>query len=81
MLEQQLVYPHSTTARRTRTGKTTQLRRQQVHSFVRHSAGFVPTPCLMVGMLDQLGFAANEATVGQDYEALRFTPGLTALHA
>jgi hypothetical protein len=81
MLLQQLAYLHSATARRTRTGKTTQLRRREIHSFVRHSAGFVPPASLMVGMLEQVGCETTEATVEQDYETLKFTADLIAMHA
>ena len=81
MHQQELCPPRTTPTRRTRKGKLRKLRRQEIHSFVRHWAGVVPPVSLTVGMLDALGIQATEDTVEQDYEALGFTPGLLPMHA
>lgn len=81
MHQQELRPPRTTPTHRTRKGKLAKLRRQEIHSFVRHWAGVVPPVSLTVGMLDVLGIEAAEDTVESDYEVLRFIPGLPAMHA
>lgn len=81
MHQQQLRPPRTSHTRRARKGKVMKLRRQEIHSLIRHWAGVVPPVSITVGMLDLLGIEATDDAVEQDYEALGFTPGQPAMHA